>query len=153
VRDEIGIYLDATPQRRDETVTITGNQLRLCRTAIVFHASSHGVEITGNDFGGNDAQTRVDGGGDAMAVMWRGNWFDDYAGYDLDGDGIGDVPYELRSFTGELVARRPELGFLNGTPALAMADAASHLDPLFHPKTLLVDTEPRMAAVAERGAR
>jgi nitrous oxidase accessory protein len=168
VRDEVGIYLDATPQRRDETVTITGNQLRLCRTAIAFHASSHGVEITDNDFGGNETQTRVDGGGDAMSVTWRGNWFDDYAGYDLDGDGTGDVPYELRSFTGELVARRPELGFLHGTPALTMADAAAHLDPLFHPKTLLVDAAPRMqpvapprggatglieTGVAERGAR
>ncbi|MBZ0235885.1 MAG: right-handed parallel beta-helix repeat-containing protein, partial [Deltaproteobacteria bacterium] len=154
VRDEVGIYLDATPQRRDEAVAIEGNQLRLCRTAIVFHASSgHGVEITGNDFGGNEAQVRVDGGGDAMNVAWRDNWFDDYAGYDLDGDGTGDVPYELRSFTGELVARRPELGFLRGTPALAMADAASHLDPLFHPKTLLVDPSPRMDAIAERGAR
>jgi nitrous oxidase accessory protein len=152
VRDEVGVYLDATPQRRDEKVVITGNQLRLCRTAIVFHASSHGVEITDNDFGANDAQTRIDGGGDAMAVTWRGNWFDDYAGYDLDGDGTGDVPYELRSFTGQLVARRPELGFLHGTPALAMADAAAHLDPLFHPKTLLVDTAPRMAPVTERGA-
>lgn len=152
VRDQVGVYLDATPQRRDETVVITGNQLRLCRTAIAFHASSHGVEITGNDFAGNDVQTRVDGGGDAMAVVWRGNWFDDYAGYDLDEDGTGDVPYELRSFTGELVARRPELGFLHGTPALAMADAAAHLDPLFHPKTLLVDAAPRMQPVAERGA-
>jgi nitrous oxidase accessory protein len=145
VRDEVGIYLDATPQRRDEHAQITGNQLRLCRTAIAFHASSHGVEVTGNDFGGNEAQTRVDGGGDAMNVAWRGNWFDDYAGYDMDGDGTGDVPYELRSFTGQLVARRPELGFLHGTPALAMADAASHLDPLFQPRTLLVDAEPRMA--------
>jgi nitrous oxidase accessory protein len=153
VRDEVGIYLDATPQRRDEQVTITGNQLRLCRTAIVFHASSHGVEILDNDFGGNEAQTRVDGGGDAMAVTWRGNWFDDYAGYDLDGDGTGDVPYELRSFTGELIARRPELGFLHGTPALAMADAAARLDPLFQPRMLLVDHAPRMAPVAERGAR
>lgn len=150
VRDEVGVYVDATPQRRDEEVRITGNQLRLCRTAIAFHSARPGVIVEGNDFGGNEQQTRVDGGGDTQAITWRGNWFDDYAGYDLDGDGTGDVPYELRSFTGELVARRPELGFLQGTPALAMADAAAHLDPLFHPRTLLVDPAPRMAPVAER---
>jgi nitrous oxidase accessory protein len=150
VRDQVGVYLDATPQRRDEEVVIARNQLRLCRSAIVFHASGHGVTISGNDFGGNDVQTRVDGGGDARDVAWHGNWFDDYTGYDLDGDGTGDVPYELRSFTGELVARKPELGFMQGTPALAMADAASHLDPLFHPRTLLVDGEPRMAPNGDR---
>ncbi len=153
VRDEVGIFIDATPQRRDELVEITGNQIRLCRTAIVFHATAHGVRIHGNDFGGNDVQTRVDGGGDALRVGWEGNWFDDYTGYDLDDDGTGDVPYELRSFTGELVARQPELGFMRGTPALAMADAAAHLDPLYQPRTLLVDRAPRMAPVAGQGAR
>ena len=148
VGDELGIYLDATPQQRDETVAITGNRLHLCRTALAFHAATHGVTVRGNDFGGNDAQVRVDGGGDALLVTWDGNWFDDYAGYDLDHDGIGDVPYQLRSFSGELVGRRPDLAFFSGTPALALADAAAHLDPLFQPKTLLEDPRPRMSPVA-----
>lgn len=151
VRDHVGIYLDATPQRRDETVEITGNQLRLCGTALAFHASTHGVTVRGNDFGGNDIQVRVDGGNDARQVGWDGNWFDDYAGYDLDGDGTGDLPYQLRSFSGELVAHQPALGFFTGTPALALADAAAHLDPLFQPRTVLEDPRPRMAPVAGAG--
>ena len=38
VHDEVGIYLDSSPQRTDEEVEISGNALRLCRSAIVFHS-------------------------------------------------------------------------------------------------------------------
>jgi nitrous oxidase accessory protein len=150
IQDEIGIYLDASPQRRDERVEITGNQVRMCRTAIVFHASSHSVVVSGNDFADNDLAVRVDGGGDALQVRWDGNYFDEYAGYDLDGDGIGDVPYELRSLAGELIDRHPELGFMRGTPAAALATAAAHLDPMYQPRLVLVDARPRMNQVATR---
>ncbi len=148
VHDEVGIYLDASPQRPDERIEIAGNAIRLCGTAIVFHSSSHQIELRGNDFGGNQEIVRVDGGGDALADAWVGNYFDAYTGYDLDRDGTGDVPFELRSYTGALVARHPELGFFAGAPALALTEAAAHLDPLFRPRALLIDPQPRMAPAA-----
>ena len=156
VRDQVGLYLDATPQGRGKTVTIRGNQLRLCRTAVVFHASGSATTVTGNDFAGNEVHARVDGGGDALAVDWTGNYFDDYVGYDLDGDGQGDVPYQARSLAASLTDRHPNLGFFTGTPALALADATAKLDPLFQPRATLVDPRPRMhpvATAAGRGAR
>jgi nitrous oxidase accessory protein len=153
VHDQVGIYLDATPIQKGDRVEIVGNQLRQCRAALVFHASAHGTTVRGNDFAGNELHTRVDGGGDALGVEWEGNYFDDYAGYDLDDDGVGDVPFELRSFAGELVGKRPELAFFSGTPALALADAASHLDPLYQPRLVLVDRTPRMRAVADAAGR
>ncbi len=153
VRDQVGIYLDATPNQLTDTVEIVGNQLRLCRAALVFHSSGHRITVRGNDFAGNDAHARVDGGGDALDVGWDGNYFDDYAGYDFDDDGTGDVPYELRSMTGQLVGRRPELGFFTGTPALDLADAASHLDPLYLPQRVLVDARPAMRQVAASAGR
>ena len=148
VHDEVGIYLDSSPQRTDEEVEISGNALRLCRSAIVFHSSSHRVVIRANDFGGNEVILRVDGGGDALADGWDGNYFDAYTGYDLDDDGIGDVPFELRSYTGVMVAQHPELGFFSGAPALTLTEAAAHLDPLFKPRALLIDPHPAMAPVA-----
>ncbi|MEZ4403696.1 MAG: nitrous oxide reductase family maturation protein NosD [Kofleriaceae bacterium] len=153
VHDQIGVYLDGTPQRPTERMTIRGNQLRLCRTALVFHASAHHTDVIDNDFAGNEVQSRVDGGGDALDVTWSGNYFDDYTGYDLDGDGTGDVPFELRSFAGTLITAHPNLGFFDGTPALALADAAAHLDPLFRPKPVLIDPTPRMQPVATRAGR
>jgi nitrous oxidase accessory protein len=154
VRDHVGIYLDGSPQRRDEQVRIANNQVRLCRTGIVFHASSPGgVVVRGNDFADDDLVVRVDGGGDAMRVAWTDNYFDDYAGYDLDDDGVGDVPFELRTVEGDLLGRRPELAFFRGTPAATLASAAARLDPLYRPRLVLVDGRPRMSptAVRERG--
>ena len=149
VHDEIGIYLDASPQRADERIEIAGNGFRLCRSALVFHASSRNIALRGNDFGGDDVIARVDGGGDALADVWDGNYFDAYTGYDLDDDGVGDVPFELRSYTGRMVAEHPELELLTGTPALTLTEAAAHLDPLYKPRALLVDLHPRMSPVAE----
>lgn len=148
VHDEVGIYLDGTPQRPDQRVEIAGNAVRLCRSAIVFHASTHHLQVRGNDFGGDEVIVRVDGGGDALDDTWDGNYFDAYTGYDLDDDGTGDVPFELRSYTGVMVAERPELGFFTGAPALALTEAAAHLDPLYRPQALLVDPHPAMAPTA-----
>jgi nitrous oxidase accessory protein len=84
----------------------------------------------------------VEGGGDALGIEWDHNDFDDYAGYDLDGDAVGDVPYELRSLSEALVSRYPGLAFFRGSPALAMLSAAGEVLPLFAPKTLLRDAHP-----------
>jgi len=145
IHDRIGIYLDASPSQIGEEIVIARNALRLNDTALVFHASAHDVRAEANDFADNTAQVRVDGGGDATGVAWRGNYFDDYAGYDLDGDGVGDVAYELRSLSNQLTAAHPDLALFRGTPALALVDAAAHLDPLYQPKPVLVDPAPRMA--------
>lgn len=145
IHDALGIYLDSSPMQRGDEVVIARNVLRLCDTAVVFHSSAHDVRITDNDLADNRAQVRVDGGGDATAVTWRGNYFDDYTGYDLDGDGRGDVPYELRSLSNQLTASYPNLTIFQGTAALAMLDAAAHLDPLYQPSPVLREVAPRMA--------
>jgi len=144
IHDTIGIYVDSSPMQRGDTVSIERNVLRLNDTAVVFHSSAHHVAIRDNDFADNQTQVRVDGGGDATAVEWRGNYFDDYAGYDLDDDGVGDVAYELRSLSNQLTAQRPNLALFRGTLALALVDAAAHLDPLYQPHPVLVDPAPRM---------
>jgi len=146
IHDTIGVYIDSSPAQRGDRVEIAGNVFRLDDTGIVFHSSAHDVEIRGNDFADNNTQVRVDGGGDAMAVEWHGNFFDDYTGYDLDDDGTGDVPYQLRSLSNQLTSQHPNLALFRGTPALALVDAAAHLDPLYRPTPLLADSAPRVQA-------
>ena len=62
----------------------------------------------------------------------------------VDRDGLGDIPYELRSLSGELISEYPELSFFRGTAALSVIEAASRVMPLFQPRPLLVDHHPRM---------
>lgn len=149
VHDAVGIYIDTAPLQLGDTLTIRRNVLRLDQAAFVFHASGHRIAIEDNDLADNDTQVRVDGGGTAIDVAWRGNYFDDYAGYDLDDDGFGDVAYESRSASGQLVAEHPNLALFAGTPALGLVDAAAHLDPLFQPPLVLSDPRPRMSPNVE----
>ena len=145
VHNAIGVYIDSTPLQITDQLEVARNVFRENDHAIVFHASGHRLHIRDNDLADNQHQVRVDGGGNALDVDWRGNYFDDYAGYDLDDDGTGDVPYQLRSLSSELTARYPNAELLRGTPALALVDAAAHLDPLHQPRALLADPAPAMA--------
>ena len=145
-RDAVGIYIDTSPLQLSDTLAIRGNTLQLDQAAFVFHASGHRLTIADNDLADNDLQVRVDGGGTATDVDWHGNYFDDYAGYDLDGDGTGDVAYQLRSLSGQLIGEHADLAIFRGTPALGLVDAAAHLDPLYQPQLVLTDPRPRMEA-------
>jgi hypothetical protein len=46
------------------------------------------------------------------------------------------------------VAEAPALAFFRGTPAMALAEAIGRIVPLFEPRLVLSDPEPRMARVA-----
>jgi nitrous oxidase accessory protein len=143
----IGLYVDSSPLWPDDRNRIDGNLFRLNDVAVSFLGRSAGNAFRGNGFRDSRVQVEVAGGGDARGAEWRGNEFDDYAGYDLDRDGTGDVPYELRSLTSDLVATRPALAFFRGTPALALVETIGRIVPLFEPRLLLVDAAPRLTPV------
>jgi nitrous oxidase accessory protein len=157
VRDHTCLYLDQTPLQLGHTLVVASNLFGRCDTAVMFHAGAHHVTVADNDFLDDLAAVRVDGGGDATGVAWHDNYWDDYTGYDLDGDDRGDLPYALRSFEADLVDRTPALAFFHGTPALGMADIVTRLVPMAPPRTLLVDPSPRMTGkpwtVAEEDLR
>ena len=149
VRNTTGIYVDASPIQLDEHNLYEGNDVRLGQVGVVLHGSEQRNAFRGNAFRDNFRAVDVEGGADALAVEWTGNYFDDYAGFDLDEDGYGDVPFELRSLSGELVTRVPALQFFRGAVALRLVDVAAHVAPLLRPRTLLRDPRPRMAPPEE----
>jgi nitrous oxidase accessory protein len=151
-RNTIGVYLDTSPLWPDDRNRFEGNVFRLNDVAVSFLGRASGNAFLGNGFADSRVPVEVDGHGDARQAEWRDNAFDDYAGYDLDGDGTGDVPYELRSLASDLVAARPELAFYRGTPALSLAEAIGRIVPLLEPRLVLVDPRPRMARVDWEGA-
>lgn len=143
VRNQSGVYLDASPFRPTQTLRVEDNLVAINQAGVVFLSSATRGVFRGNEFRGNQEQVRIEGGGDALAVEWLGNDFDDYRGYDLDRNGTGDVPYELCSASGRLVAQRPELALFRGTAALGLLEAMGRAFPLLAPRPILVDAEPR----------
>lgn len=149
VKNTTGIYLDNSPFEPGTVNEFADNAIRLCDVGVGFHASVRGNRFHANSLRGNATQVRVDGGGDALGNEWSGNDYDDYAGYDLDRDGVGDVAYELRSLSGNLRARHPQLDYLRGAPSLFLVDAASRVLPIHRPTAVLIDRHPQ----AGRGAQ
>jgi nitrous oxidase accessory protein len=129
VHNSIGLFLDNSPLTVGERNRFAGNEIR-----------------------DNHRPVIVESGGDALQVTWAGNAFDDYVGYDLDGDGFGDVPYALSDLGNALEMRNADLAFLRGTPALALVSLAGHAVPLFAPKPVLVDPKPRLSPLEQRHA-
>ena len=149
----IGLYLDTTPLSRGEVDHVDHNQFVLCERAVVFHGRSAGNTFRDNSLRGNREEVDVEGGGDALGSVWSGNHFDDYEGYDFDGNGRGDVAYEERSLASQLTSSHPSLAFFRGTPAMAVVEAMGKLVPLFAPQTIIRDPSPRVAALGEEAVR
>jgi nitrous oxidase accessory protein len=145
IRDATGVFVDQTPGRVGEVLEIRGNLIRQCDVAVAFHSTPHRTSFTGNDLADNLEQVRAGAGTDPTQATWNGNYFGDYAGYDLDRDGIGDLPYQSHAASEELVARHPDLAFFRGGAVLGVVDAASKLVPLWQPRILVIDPAPRMA--------
>ena len=100
--------------------------------------------FAGNGFVSNVNPVAVDGGGNATGSHFDGNSWSDYAGYDLDANGDGDLPFELRSTSGALRDRRPSLAFFTETPAAGLLELLGRAFPMFAPRAILTDPAPRM---------
>lgn len=144
VDDTIGIFIDQSPGTEGDTLEVRRNVIRQCDAATSFHTTPKRTRFEGNDFGDNLETVRVVASVDPAHATWTNNYFDDYVGYDLDRDGVGDMPHEARSASEQLVSRHPTLAFFRGGAVLEIVDAASRLLPLWTPQTLLIDQAPRM---------
>lgn len=142
-----GVYMDTTPLEPDDFNTFEDNAFFHSEVAILMHSSEKRNAFVGNTFVSNHSQLQVEGGGNALSVDWDGNSFDDYAGYDMDRDGYGDIPYELRRLSSQLESTYPQLQFFRGAITLALLDAISSLFPMMEPETTLIDPRPRIGAL------
>lgn len=74
----------------------------------------------------------------------RGNYWSDYRGYDANGDGVGDQPYEPRPpFAGRL-GNEDTLRLFQYTPAQEAIDIAADLFPLYRYRAVIEDNGPLM---------
>lgn len=142
VANTTGTYLDNTPRTPDDPVVFEENLFALNDVAVRFHGSEKGLAFRGNDFHQNATLIEVDGRGDALAADVRGNRYSDYEGYDLDGDGRGDVAYEVKALSSELTESQPALKLFAGTAAMGVFDAVARAVPVLSSKKLLVDPAP-----------
>jgi len=141
-----GIYLDVSPYQPDTTNRITDNLIAFSGIGVMFLNDWTGNLFERNRFKGNITQVGVGGARTAKRNTWKGNFWDDYQGFDQNGDGIGDSPYELYSYADRIWMDVPAARFFKGSPVLEVLDFLERLAPFTDPEMVLRDQSPLMTA-------
>ncbi len=136
-----GIHIDVSPYVLEQINTIADNEIAFCGTAVFFHTNQEGNLFKHNFFHNNLTQVYPEVT-TARLNKWDNNYWDDYQGFDRDGDNIGDVPYKLYSYTEHLWDFDKHAKFFYGAPILAVLDFLERLAPFSQPKFVLEDDKP-----------
>ncbi|SFR34924.1 nitrous oxidase accessory protein [Robiginitalea myxolifaciens] len=78
--------------------------------------------------------------------LFEGNYWSNYSGYDLDKDGIGDIPHRPVKLFSYVVNRTPETLILLRSLFMDIIDFSERVSPVFTPDNL-ADTKPLMRKV------
>ncbi len=140
-----GIYTDNSPYQPNTVNTFTRNQIIYNTTGIQLHATQHPSVFENNDFIGNmDVAINDTPGSKIHLNQWRGNYFDDYEGYDRDRDGTGDVHYKNFAYLDSLWQYYPNLRLFYGSSVMSVINFLAKLAPFSEPELLVSDDSPKM---------
>jgi len=122
-------------------VVVRGNEFRRNGWGVKVMADAQDTRFLDNRFEGNSFDVTTNSA--SAASIFEGNSWDRYAGYDLDRDGFGDVPFApVRLFAFVVQQNQPALILLR-SPFVALLDAAERVAPVLTPM-MLQDRRPRM---------
>lgn len=120
---------------------ILGNRLERNGWALRLMASADDNQVARNDFVGNSFD--VVAMGDRNSTRMHDNYWDAYRGYDLDRDGVGDVPHHPVRLFALIVEHNPPALVLLRSFLLDLLDLAERVMPVLTPASV-VDTAPSM---------
>lgn len=142
----IGIGSDLSPFQPDSTIEIKGNRFAYNGIGILFNSETGGNNLRDNIFEGNLTQVTYGGRGDnsnSGKNFWQGNYWDDYQGFDRDGDGFGDQVHENYAYADQIWIELPVARFFRSSPVMELLDFLERLAPFSTPDLILRDEKPR----------
>lgn len=113
--------------------------------AIKVAGSTGGARFEANDFLGNSFD--VSSSSTSPSSTFTGNYWDSYRGYDLNRDGIGDVPHPPVRLFAVIVAKAPQAIILLRSGLASVLDTVERAMPSLTPE-LFVDQRPAMRRTA-----
>lgn len=142
----IGVGSDLSPFEPNASIEFRNNRFAYNGMAMSFNSETGGNRIVGNVFEGNLTQVGYGAHSEAAAKnFWQGNYWDDYQGFDRDGDGIGDRPHELLSYADQIWMEMPVARFFRNSPVMELLDFLERLAPFSTPAKVLQDDKPRFS--------
>ena len=149
--NRVGMYFDNSPWSVDVSQHFTRNAFLYNDIGLLFAPSVKRNSFSQNTFVDNLEQVGLTGSGtfqdNYFTVADQGNFWSDYAGFDADGDGIGDLPYVSQSLFENMMDRNPQLRLFQLSPAQQAIDLAARAFPIFQPSPKFTDEAPLMAPV------
>ncbi len=132
----VGIFADGSNRIR-----IINNEFRNNGWAMNIFSSCMDNEIAYNNFLSNTFDLTTNG--QRNTNDFHDNYWDQYSGYDLDRDGIGDVPHRPVRLFSYLITKVPESIILLRSFFIDMLNIAERVAPVLTPQSL-ADERPRM---------
>jgi nitrous oxidase accessory protein len=123
--------------------TLRGNLVVNNRVGVHLWAGSYRNHVDANDFVQNQEQVRYVATRDESWGVKQGNYWSNYAGWDRDGDGLGDVPYSANDVVDRLVWKYPYVKIMLNSPAVQTLRLIARQFPLLRAPSI-VDARPRM---------
>ncbi|MCK9490984.1 MAG: nitrous oxide reductase family maturation protein NosD [Sulfurimonas sp.] len=137
------IYIDSNPNEQSIKRYITNNDISYNKEAIGFHMTIRQNKITNNVFEGNiDDIVKNTAGYKTMLNVVEYNYWDRYAGFDTDGDNIGDNSFLIYQYADRLWHYNNKVKFFYGAPIMSMLNFLAQVAPFIEPIMLLEDTKP-----------
>jgi nitrous oxidase accessory protein len=151
VGNRVGLHLDNSPSEVGIEHDLRRNVFAYNDVGLGFLPNVRRNRFSENTFIDNVEQVAILGSGtlrdNEFAVNGRGNFWSDYRGFDIDGDGIGETPYRANAFFENLIDREPRLRLFLFSPAQHALEMAARAFPVVTPRTKIDDPAPLMDMV------
>ena len=143
-----GLYIDRSPFEPGTKNFIYNNLILYNSEGVHFHSLSLHNIFKGNIIKGN-IETVVNDSYNTKVTqnVWDGNYWDNYEGFDRDGDGIGDTPYKVYYYADKIWMLNPNAKFFYGSPVISILNFMAKIAPISEPVVLLTDKHPKMTEV------
>ncbi len=138
--NSVGLYMEASSRNN-----IEGNQFDQNGWAVQLMANSTDNEFHKNNFVANSFEVSTNSRMN-YSNNFDKNYWSQYEGYDLNRDGVGDVPHRPVRLFSILVEKQPQSLLLLRSLLVDLLDAAEKFMPVLTPETLL-DSKPQMEPV------
>ncbi|MCP2028429.1 nitrous oxidase accessory protein [Flavobacterium sp. HSC-32F16] len=140
VRNTSGIYMEGTSR-----VTLSRNIFKDNGWGMKIQASCMDNEISYNNFLANTFDISTNGS--LVLNHFNNNYWDKYDGYDLNRDGIGDVPFHPLSLFAVLTENNPSAMLLFRSFMITLLDKSEKILPSITPDNF-IDKTPEMKSLA-----
>jgi nitrous oxidase accessory protein len=143
-KNTVAIFLEASSRIR-----LTGNSFRRNGWALRIVSDCDANTFAGNSFSGNTFDVAYNAS-PASTNVFEGNTWDHYQGWDLDRDGIGDIPHRPVELFPTVMQDHPQAMVLLRSHFVTLLNVIERMFPTLSPPGLQ-DMRPVAAAAGTRG--